>query len=208
MTMGTPEYMAPEQATGHPADPRSDVYAVGGILYEMLSGKPPYEGANFMDILNKKANTLPPPLGDVRADVPAELEALITRTLAKDPAARPQTMEELEREIQQIAARFFPPRTEQDLAIVAGAGGLAAASLDRMPIVRAASPMPAMSDPVTIDGAGRCCAASRVGAQEDRDGGGRRTRAAAGRGGAGRDVQARQQGRRPPWRSARRRPRS
>ena len=154
MTMGTPEYMAPEQATGHPADPRSDVYAVGGILYEMLSGKPPYEGANFMDILNKKANTLPTPLSDVRADVPAELEALITRTLAKNPASRPQTMEELEREIQQIAARFFPPRTEQDLAIVAGAGGLAAASLSRLPVVRAASPFVTTSDPITVDGAG------------------------------------------------------
>ncbi len=154
MTMGTPEYMAPEQATGHPADPRSDVYAVGGILYEMLSGKPPYEGANFMEILNKKANHLPPPLTNMRADVPAELEALITRTLAKTPAGRPQTMEELEREIQQIATRFFPPRTEQDLAIVAGAGGLAAASLNRLPIVRAQSPFPSESDSVTVGGAG------------------------------------------------------
>ncbi len=154
MTMGTPEYMAPEQATGHPADPRSDVYAVGGILYEMLSGKPPYEGANFMEILNKKANTLPPPLNKVRSDVPPELEALITRTLAKVPGARPQTMEELEREIQQIAARFFPPRTEQDLAIVAGAGGLAAASLGRLPVVRAASPLSSSSESVTYNGAG------------------------------------------------------
>ncbi len=150
MTMGTPEYMAPEQATGHPADPRSDVYAVGGILYEMLSGKPPYEGANFMEILNKKANQLPPPLAEVRADVPPELEALIIRTLAKNPATRPQTMEDLEREIQQMATRFFPLRTEQELSIVAGAGGMAA-SLGRLPIVRAASPVP--SDPLTIGGA-------------------------------------------------------
>jgi serine/threonine protein kinase len=134
MTMGTPEYMAPEQATGHPADPRSDVYAVGGILYEMLSGKPPYEGANFMEILNKKANQSPPALSTVRDDVPAEIEALITRTLAKNPAARPQTMEELEREIQHLASIWYPPRTEQELAIVA-ANGLGA-SLGRLPVVR------------------------------------------------------------------------
>ena len=199
MTMGTPEYMAPEQATGHPADPRSDVYAVGGILYEMLSGKPPYEGANFMEILNKKANTLPPPLGNVRSDVPAELEALITRTLAKVPGARPQTMEELEREIQQIATRFFPPRTEQDLAIVAGAGGLAAASLDFL-AGRARFELDVSG--VGSDHRRRRGAAAaslpQVGAQEDRDGGGRRVRAAAWRGGAGRDLQARQQGRGPP----------
>ena len=136
MTMGTPEYMAPEQATGHPADPRSDVYAVGGILYEMLSGKPPYEGANFMDILNKKANQLPPPLATVRADVPPEIEALILRALAKNPAARPQTMEELEREIQQLASIFYPPRTEQELAIVASGRGLGT-SLGRLPVVHA-----------------------------------------------------------------------
>jgi serine/threonine protein kinase len=120
MTMGTPEYMAPEQATGRPADPRSDVYALGGILYEMLSGKPPYEGANFMEILHKKANQNPAALSTFRADVPPELEALITRTLAKDPASRPQSMEELEREIQHLASIWFPAqaRTEQELSVI------------------------------------------------------------------------------------------
>ena len=66
MTMGTPEYMAPEQAAGKPADPRSDIYAVGGLLYEMLSGKAPYEGSNFMEILHKKANTMPDALSTFR----------------------------------------------------------------------------------------------------------------------------------------------
>jgi eukaryotic-like serine/threonine-protein kinase len=143
MTMGTPEYMAPEQATGHPADPRSDVYAVGGILYEMLSGRPPYEGANFMEILNKKANHAPAPLKTVRDDVPAEIEALIIRTLAKNPATRPQTMEDLEREIQHLASIWYPPRTEQELAIVA------AASLGRMPVVRGGTT--ALSSPSSSD---------------------------------------------------------
>jgi len=117
MAMGTPEYMAPEQAAGRPADPRSDIYAVGGILYEMLSGHPPYEGANFMEILHKKANQLPKPLSDIRHDVPAELEALIMRTMAKDPAARPQSMEELEREILHLLSSLFPNfRTERSLS--------------------------------------------------------------------------------------------
>src|SRR4051794_767474 len=77
MTMGTPEYMAPEQAAGRPADPRSDVYAAGGLLYEMLSGKPPYEGSNFMEILHKKATTTPTPLSKLREDVPPSLDVLI-----------------------------------------------------------------------------------------------------------------------------------
>ena len=62
VAMGTPEYMAPEQAAGRPADVRSDVYAVGGLLYEMLSGRAAYEGSNFMEILHKKANQAPAPI--------------------------------------------------------------------------------------------------------------------------------------------------
>jgi serine/threonine protein kinase len=107
MTMGTPEYMAPEQASGKPADPRSDIYAVGGLLYEMLSGNPPYEGANFMEILHKKANTMPAPLATVRPDVPAQLEALIMRAMAKDPAQRPPSMEQFEKELQNVAMLMF-----------------------------------------------------------------------------------------------------
>jgi serine/threonine protein kinase len=130
MTMGTPEYMAPEQASGKPADPRSDVYAVGGLLYEMLSGKPPYEGSNFMEILHKKANTMPAPLSTVRNDVSPQLEALIMRTMAKDPAERPPSMEALERELNNIATLLFSnfnsvPFTEPDPSPPAGVlGGL------------------------------------------------------------------------------------
>ena len=121
MTMGTPEYMAPEQASGKPADPRSDVYAVGGLLYEMLTGNPPYEGSNFMEILHKKANSMPAPLSSVRNDVPAQLEMLIMRAMAKDPEQRPQSMEALERELNNVAMLLFSnfssmPLVEPDLS--------------------------------------------------------------------------------------------
>ncbi|HEY4395045.1 MAG TPA: serine/threonine-protein kinase, partial [Polyangia bacterium] len=108
MTMGTPEYMAPEQAAGRPADPRSDVYAVGGLVYEMLSGKAPYEGSNFMEILHKKATTMPASLAGVRPDVPAELEALIMRAMARDPDDRPRSMDEFGRELTAQATAMFP----------------------------------------------------------------------------------------------------
>ena len=107
MTMGTPEYMAPEQASGKPADPRSDIYAVGGLLYEMLSGNPPYEGANFMEILHKKANGAPAPLSTVRNDVPPALENVIIKAMAKEPEARQQSMEALEKELQNVATLLF-----------------------------------------------------------------------------------------------------
>ncbi len=108
MTMGTPEYMAPEQAAGRPADPRSDIYAMGGLLYEMLSGNPPYEGANFMEILHKKATTMPPPVSTMRADVPPELDALMMRALSKEPDERPRSMDELGRELSALANTLFP----------------------------------------------------------------------------------------------------
>jgi serine/threonine protein kinase len=108
MTMGTPEYMSPEQAAGRPAGPRSDVYAVGAMLYEMLSGKAPFEGANFMEILHKKANTTPAPLAGVRDDVPPQLEAVIMKALAKDQEDRPASMDALGQELQAIGLAMFP----------------------------------------------------------------------------------------------------
>jgi tetratricopeptide (TPR) repeat protein len=108
MTMGTPEYMAPEQAAGRPADPRSDVYAVGGLVYEMLSGKAPYEGQNFMEILHKKATTMPASLAGIRDDVPPELEAIVMRAMARDPDDRPRSMDEFGRELTTLATTMFP----------------------------------------------------------------------------------------------------
>jgi eukaryotic-like serine/threonine-protein kinase len=108
MTMGTPEYMAPEQAAGRPADPRSDIYAVGGLLYEMLSGKAPFEGANFMEILHKKATSMPASLSTFRDDVPPALESLIMRSMAKEPDQRPRSMDEVARELSALSDTLFP----------------------------------------------------------------------------------------------------
>ncbi|MBA3538880.1 MAG: serine/threonine protein kinase, partial [Deltaproteobacteria bacterium] len=99
MAMGTPEYMAPEQAAGRPADARTDVYALGAIMYELVTGVPPYSGANFMEILTKKATVDPPPPLSIRPELAPQVGNLVMAAMARDPADRPQTMEALEYEL-------------------------------------------------------------------------------------------------------------
>ncbi len=102
VAMGTPEYMAPEQAAGHPADPRSDIYAVGSIMYEMLCGSPPYEGDNVMEVLHKKANEAPLLLAELRPNLPAAVVSLVERAMARLPENRPSSMADLAYEIHTI----------------------------------------------------------------------------------------------------------
>ena len=104
MAMGTPEYMAPEQAAGKPADERCDVYAVGAILYEALTGVAPYEGDNFMEVLTKKAMSEPVPVPQLRPEVPEAVCALVLRAMARDPMDRPASMEVLEYELTKCMA--------------------------------------------------------------------------------------------------------
>jgi serine/threonine protein kinase len=104
VAMGTPEYMAPEQAAGRPADPRSDIYAVGSIIYEMLTGTAPYDGDNVMEVLHKKANQAPPALRGLRPDLPDGVVALVERAMARSPSQRPQSMGLLAAELRGLAA--------------------------------------------------------------------------------------------------------
>jgi len=104
MAMGTPEYMAPEQAAGRPADARCDVYALGAILYEMLTGVPPYQGDNFMEILTKKATVDPVPAGHLRSAIPAAVSQLVTQAMARNPDDRPPSMEAFEYELTKCLA--------------------------------------------------------------------------------------------------------
>jgi len=103
IAMGTPEYMAPEQAAGKDVDRRIDVYATGALLYEMLTGHLPHEGDNLMQVLSMKASHPPPPPRTFRPDMPPELEQVILKSLAADRALRFQTMEALAEALQPFA---------------------------------------------------------------------------------------------------------
>ena len=104
MAMGTPEYMSPEQAAGRPADERCDIYSMGAILYESLTGVPPYQGENFMEILTKKATVDPRPPHELRPDLPDAVAELVTRAMARNPDDRPRSMEAFEYELTKCVA--------------------------------------------------------------------------------------------------------
>ncbi len=104
MAMGTPEYMAPEQAAGRPADARTDIYSLGAIMYEMTTGLPPYQGDNFMEILTKKATMDPPPPMSIRTELPQPVSDLVLAAMSRNPDERPQTMDSLEYELNKCLA--------------------------------------------------------------------------------------------------------
>jgi len=88
MVLGTPQYMSPEQAQGQTVDARSDLYALGIMLYEMLGGHVPFRDTSIPALLVKHMKEPPPPLSRIRAGLPAGLENVVLRCLEKDPAAR------------------------------------------------------------------------------------------------------------------------
>ena len=87
--LGTPDYMSPEQAAGESAvDAHSDVYGLGAVAFFALTGRPPFQGKTFGQLLAAHRSEPPPSLTDLRPDVPADLSAVVARCLAKNPAAR------------------------------------------------------------------------------------------------------------------------
>ncbi|MGC4862305.1 serine/threonine-protein kinase [Micromonospora sp. DT41] len=101
--LGTPTYIAPEQAQGGTVGPAADLYALGCILFEMLSGNPPYEAANAPDLMRRHIDSPIPIITEYRSDVPDDLAHLIYCLLAKDPAERPASAGE----VQQLLAPFL-----------------------------------------------------------------------------------------------------
>ena len=99
--IGTPRYMSPEQCLGHSIGPASDLYSVGVLLYEMLTGRPPFVDALSSAVLVKQATVQPTPLAQLRPDLPRALTSAVHTLLAKSPAQRPASAAEARRILEQ-----------------------------------------------------------------------------------------------------------
>jgi eukaryotic-like serine/threonine-protein kinase len=106
LLLGTPRYMSPEQARGEKVDARSDIFSFGEVLYEMVTGQPPFTGPTMADLFAAILNVTPLPLTHYDPDAPAELQQLLTKAMAKDCAERYQTMRELQRDLQALGDKF------------------------------------------------------------------------------------------------------
>ena len=102
VVMGTANYMSPEQARGLAVDARTDIWSLGAVLYEMVTGHVPFEGQTPTDVLSLILQKQPPPIARYSADVPEELERIITKSLVKDRDDRYQTIKDLLIDLQRL----------------------------------------------------------------------------------------------------------
>jgi serine/threonine protein kinase len=105
LAIGTPGYMAPEQVMGHDVDKRADIYAMGVLCFEMLTGRLPFIGSNRMEVAYSTVNAPIPSAVKLNAALPDELDALLAKVLAKDPNTRPQSVKDLLAEMARLPQR-------------------------------------------------------------------------------------------------------
>src|SRR6185437_2782607 len=134
--MGTPLYMSPEQGAGENMDGRSDQYALGCVLYEMLAGEPPFTGRTAQAIMARRLTDPVPPLRTVRESVPIHVEQVINRALSKSPADRFATAKQFAEALAEPGAPVAPgpgprpgPRPGRRWAWIAAAAGVLAVLL-------------------------------------------------------------------------------
>jgi serine/threonine-protein kinase len=123
--MGTAQYLSPEQARGAPVTAASDLYSAGVVLYEMLTGKVPFTGDSAIEIAMKHVNELPKPPSKLRPEIPPELDQVVLRSLAKDPADRYQTADEFIEDLERVESGLPISRATSAAATALLAGAAA-----------------------------------------------------------------------------------
>src|SRR5213082_729424 len=141
--VGTAQYLSPEQARGAPVDPRSDLYSLGIVLYEMLTGSVPFTGDTPVEIAMKHLSQVPDPPSEWRSEVPHDLDAVVMRALAKDPDQRYGSAEELDADLARVARGVaVSQKTEEAMTqVLAGAGAATAATMITRPRTVTAPPV-------------------------------------------------------------------
>jgi eukaryotic-like serine/threonine-protein kinase len=141
--VGTAQYLSPEQARGAPVDPRSDLYSLGIVMYEMLTGNVPFTGDTPVEIAMKHLSQIPDPPSAQRADVPHDLDAVVVRALAKEPDQRYGSAEEMDADLARVARGVAVSRETEDAMtqVLSGAGVATAQTMISRP--RAVAPPPA-----------------------------------------------------------------
>jgi serine/threonine-protein kinase len=125
--IGTAQYLSPEQARGAPVEESSDLYSTGVVLYELLTGKTPFNGETAVEIAMKHLSQAPQPPSDLRPEIPRDLDLVVLRALAKEPADRYRTASELDRDLELVARGEEVGRETAEAATIVLAGGGAVA---------------------------------------------------------------------------------
>ena len=149
--VGTAQYLSPEQARGGEVDPRSDLYSLGIVLYELLTGKTPFDGETPVEIAMKHLSTAPQPPSKLRPDVPPELDMVVMRALAKNPDDRYQSADEMEGDLDRVARGARVSATTVDTATQVLRPAAAATAAATAATMIAPSPAAAAVPPAVVD---------------------------------------------------------